>query len=429
MLSSFLIRNFRSILELRLDFTFGEGKAPNRYKEQEIMPFLDGSGKQRLVPCMAFFGANASGKTNILKAFNTLGALVRGEANLLEHFDPNMLNRKFEDTTFELTFVNGQSSFIYRLVFDSSTIKEEALSKDGEDVFRIHRMKPEFSPAILSDTYSLEKLAEVIRVECSDGEGRQTRPFLNRIGGAYSGLNADLKVAFGYISRLNYLDSNQQGIHPVIAVNILASSLGGDGKAALQEIVDVVRRLDIDIHGLEILKKEVGKDEPFRFGVFMQINAQAGTRHAFHIISKHKDIDGNLQAFNFGQHESAGTQRLVGLMGLVLHSLNVGGLLIIDELECSLHPLLMREIVMLFKKRSRNPKGAQLVFSTHNTDILDDSVLRLSEVSLVRKTLVNGTITRRLVDIRDEGEDIRNVTNFRKQYMDGLYSGIPHPAL
>jgi AAA15 family ATPase/GTPase len=412
-----------------LDFTFGEGKAPNRYKEQEIMPFLDGPGKQRLVPCMAFFGANASGKTNILRAFHTLGGLVRGEANLIEHFDPNMLNRKFEDTTFELTFVNGQSSFTYRLVFDSSTIKEEALSKDGEAVFQISQMKPEFSPVLISPTYSLEKLAEVIRVECSDGEGRQVRSFLNRIGVAYSGLSADLKGAFSYISRLNCLDSNQFVVHPVIALNILASSLNGDGKAALQEVVDVVRRLDIDIQGLDILKKEVGKDEPFRSGVFMQINAQAGTRHAFHLISTHKDIDGNLQAFNFAQHESAGTQRLVVLMGLILHSLNVGGLLIIDELECSLHPLLMREIVTLFKKRSRNPKGAQLVFSTHNTDILDDSVLRLSEVSLVRKTLSNGTITRRLVDLRDDGEDIRNVTNFRKQYLDGLYSGVPHPAL
>ena len=46
-----------------MDFTFGEGKAPNRYKEQEIMPFFDAPGKHRLVPCMAFFGANASGKT------------------------------------------------------------------------------------------------------------------------------------------------------------------------------------------------------------------------------------------------------------------------------------------------------------------------------------------------------------------------------
>jgi hypothetical protein len=43
--------------------------------------------------------------------------------------------------------------------------------------------------------------------------------------------------------------------------------------------------------------------------------------------------------------------------------------------------------------------------------------------------LANGTIVRRLIDIRKDGEDIRNITNFRKQYLDGLYSGIPHPAL
>jgi hypothetical protein len=89
----------------------------------------------------------------------------------------------------------------------------------------------------------------------------------------------------------------------------------------------------------------------------------------------------------------------------------------------------MREIVLMFKKRGLNPRGAQLVFNTHNTDILDDSILRLSEISLVRKTLANGTIVRRLIDIRKDGEDIRNITNFRKQYLDGLYSGIPHPAL
>ncbi len=428
MLSSFLIRNFRSILELRLDFTFGEGKAPNRHKDLEIMPFLDGPGKQRLVPCIAFFGANASGKTNILKAFHVLRALVRGEGTLLEHFDPNRLNRKFEDTAFDLTFLSGDCSFTYRLVHDSSAIKEESLLKDGEVVFRIRQMDPEFSPALLSATYSLEKLTDVIRVECSDGERRQTKPFLHRIGAAYPGLSADMRAAFAYISNLNYLD-NQQGIPLFIAVGLLASSLNGDGKAALQEIANVVRRLDIDIHGLEISKKEVSQDEVLWPGALLQINSHTGVRHAFHTTSTHKDIDGNMLAFDFAKHESAGTQRLAGLMGLVLHALNVGGLLIIDELECSLHPLLMREIVMLFKKRSRNPKGAQLVFSTHNTDILDDSVMRLSEVSLVRKTLANGTITRRLVDIRNEGEDIRNVTNFRKQYLDGLYSGVPHPAL
>lgn len=428
MLSSFIIRNFRSILELKLDFTYGEGKAPNRHQEQEIMPFLEGGKKQRLVPCMAFFGANASGKTNILRSFAILKGLIRGDAPLADLFDPNRLNRKFADTTFELTFLNGEDTFNYKVTYDSSSIKEEALLKNGSTCFRIRELKAEFSPALLSAAYSEEKLADIIRVECSDGNGRQTKSFLHRIGQAYPGLNADLKTAATYIGNLNYQD-NQHGIPLPIAVSILASTLKGDRSAALSEITDVVRRLDIDIQGIDMAQREVDEAEILQPGAFLQINPMTGARHTFLTTSTHKDVDGKTAVFDFIKQESAGTQRLAGLMGLVLYTLRTGGLLVIDEMECSLHPLLMREIVLMFKKRSLNPRGAQLVFNTHNTDILDDSILRLSEISLVRKTLANGTIVRRLIDIRKDGEDIRNITNFRKQYLDGLYSGIPHPAL
>jgi AAA15 family ATPase/GTPase len=140
-------------------------------------------------------------------------------------------------------------------------------------------------------------------------------------------------------------------------------------------------------------------------------------------------VSGNPVLLNFLKHESAGTQRLAGLIGLILAALKTGGVFLVDELECSLHPLLMRELVLLFKKRRHNPKHAQLIFTTHNTDILDDSILRLSEIALVRKTPANGTLVRRLVDAKKDGEDIRNVTNFRKQYLAGFYSGVPHPAL
>lgn len=154
-----------------------------------------------------------------------------------------------------------------------------------------------------------------------------------------------------------------------------------------------------------------------------------GERHSFQINATHKNVAGSPTLLNFLKHESAGTQRLAGLVGLILYALNTGGVFLVDELECSLHPLLMREIVLLFKKRRYNRKGAQLIFTTHNTDILDDSILRISEIALVRKNVANGTLVRRLVDAKKDGEDIRNVTNFRKQYLAGFYSGVPHPAL
>jgi len=438
MLTSFFVRNFRSLLELRLDFSYGEGKAPNRHQTHDVLPFIEAPNKQRVVPCMAFFGANASGKTNLLMAFGALKHLIREGDNLADLFEPNLLNPKFSETTFELAFILGAEHFIYRIIYSATAISEESLLKNGKPVFTIHQFQATYAPQILSAAYSQEKLSDILRVECSDGEGRQTKSFLHRIGLAYPGLHADLKSAFAYfLSGLIYFPNERPVMLPD-SVKILARSLGGDEPAALRKITDVVRGLDIDITAIEIVKTEVpGKEFPpsvelMRINAktgLMRINAKTGERHSFQINTTHKNVAGNPTLLNFLKHESAGTQRLAGLVGLILYALNTGGVFLVDELECSLHPLLMREIVLLFKKRRHNPKGAQLIFTTHNTDILDDSVLRISEIALVRKNVANGTLVRRLVDAKKDGEDIRNVTNFRKQYLAGFYSGVPHPAL
>jgi AAA15 family ATPase/GTPase len=377
---------------------------------------------------VAFFGANASGKTNILKAFGALKQLLRVGGALSELYEPNLLNPKFSDTTFAAEFIMGGERYEYRITHNATEIREESLLKNGKPIYDIQHIKPKFSPLILSATYSEEKLSDILRVECSDGEGRQIKPFLHRIGLSYLGLHADLKNAFGYFKDCLKLYTNEQPILLPFAVEILATALGGDEKAALREITDVVRRLDIDIAAIDIIETELPPDAQTRLGI-TKFNHETGAKHAVQITATHKDVGGNPTLFDFIKHESAGTQRLAGLIGLILHTLKTGGVLLVDELECSIHPLLMREIVLLFKKRRYNTKGAQLIFTTHNTDILDDSILRLSEIALVRKTVANGTIVRRLVDAKKDGEDIRNVTNFRKQYLAGFYSGVPHPAL
>lgn len=428
MLSSFFIQNFRSILELKLDFSYGEGKAPNGYQEQEIMPFIEAPNKLRLTPCMAFFGANASGKTNILMAFGALQKLLKEDGHLSGVYEPNLLNPKFSDTTFALEFIVGDDRLEYRITHNAIEIKEESLLKNGKPIYAIQRLKPKFSPQILSATYSEEKLSDILRVECSDGEGQQTKPFLHRIGLAYLGLHPDLKNAFCYFKDCLRLHTNEHPFLLPLAVDILTSALGGDEKAALREITEMVRRLDIEIATIDIIQTELAPNEKNRSGL-VKTNLTTGVKYAVQITTTHKDVAGNLTLLDFKKHESAGTQRLAGLIGIILYTLKTGGVLLVDELECSLHPLLMQEILRLFKKRSHNTKGAQLIITTHNTDILDDSILRLSEIALVRKTRANGTLIRRLIDAKKDGEDIRNVTNFRKQYLAGFYSSIPHPAI
>lgn len=383
---------------------------------------------KRLVPCMAFFGANASGKTNLLKALAVLKHLVVNGPKLSELFDPNLLNRKSPDTSFAVEFILDGECLEYSVTYNAKEILDESLKKNGKPLHTIHRLEAEFSQQIISDTYSQKRLSDILRVECSDGEGRQTKPFLNRIGRTYRGLNSDLSNAFGFFTKsLNLLLNNETLLLPV-AVEVLASAMNGDEDAALREITDLVRRLDIDIAGIDIVQKEITPDEDDQPGI-TRINNATGAKHALLITTTHEDSTGKPALLDFIKHESDGTQRLAGLVGLVLHALRTGSVLLVDELECSLHPLLMREIVLLFKKRRHNPLGAQLIFTTHNTDILDDSILRLSEIAMVRKTIANGTLIRRLVDTKKDGEDIRNVTNFRKQYLAGFYSGVPHPAL
>jgi hypothetical protein len=429
MLSSFYIQNFRSILDLKVNFSYGEGKAPNGYQNQEIMPFVEAAKNVRLVPCLAFFGANASGKTNLLKAFVTLDQLILKGGKLADIFEPNLLNPKFTETIFETEFYLDDDRFVYRIVFSATAISEEALLRNDRAIFTIRQLQAEFSPKILSAAYSEEKLSDILRVECTDGKGRQTKPFLHRIGLAYPGLHADLKNAFGFFQSGINIFSNEGPLVLPVAVDILASAMGSDNTAALREITDVVRRLDIDIAAINITETELGPEDPPPRGSLLKESRETGARHSVSISTTHQDVAGNPVILNFIKHESAGTQRLAGLIGLILYALKTGGVFVVDEMECSLHPLLMREIVLLFKKRRHNPKGAQLIFTTHNTDILDDSILRLSEIALVRKTVANGTLVRRLVDAKNDGEDIRNVTNFRKQYLAGYYSGVPHPAL
>ena len=113
MLNAFHIKNFRSIKETTLDLSFKEGKAPNGYRELEDLVFLGHNKKNRLVPCLAMYGANASGKTNIVKALSAFqNIVVIGLVNLfLSQVTPNKIIPSGEFTFFELTFFRNKKYF------------------------------------------------------------------------------------------------------------------------------------------------------------------------------------------------------------------------------------------------------------------------------------------------------------------------------
>ncbi|HEX8831238.1 MAG TPA: AAA family ATPase [Longimicrobium sp.] len=120
------------------------------------------------------------------------------------------------------------------------------------------------------------------------------------------------------------------------------------------------------------------------------------------------------------EQESRGTRTLFGLLGILGWSLNVGGTLVVDELDQSLHSHLARQIVARFLSPVANPHAAQLLFNTHDTNLLGDDLLRRDQVWFTEKALDGATRLFPLTDFR-----ARKYENLERGYLHGRYGAVP----
>jgi hypothetical protein len=141
------------------------------------------------------------------------------------------------------------------------------------------------------------------------------------------------------------------------------------------------------------------------------------------IRTTHKTDKGDSVAFDLFKEESRGTQRLFLLSGYILAALKSGQTLFIDEIEASLHPLITKTLISMFTDKDLNGHGAQLIFTTHNADLLDDPGLNLSEICITDQRGFSGTQLKKLSSL----PNLRKTADFRSRYLRGDFEGIPYP--
>lgn len=125
--------------------------------------------------------------------------------------------------------------------------------------------------------------------------------------------------------------------------------------------------------------------------------------------------------------ESAGTNRLFDLVYLIVNALKDGSPLIIDELDRALHPLITKYIIELFNSAKTNPNGAQLIFTTHDTNLLSSKIFRRDQIWFVEKDKTESSDLYCLAEFKDaEGVKVRNDRSFEKDYIQGRYGAIPY---
>lgn len=428
MIKSLTVQNFKSILDLTLDFSYSEGKAPNGYEEMETLPFLELVKNKkkpiRLVPCMALYGANAAGKSNIIYALYTLKTIIyNGIENL---YTPNKLNYKYETTTFILEIYIKNILYKYELQYNNATILKEILLVDNKKIYSINNGILE-AKKIITTTYDTKKLKEIYQVECCNADKMQQKTFLHIIAKNYAGLNKFIYDFAAYIN-LNVQILGHPDFPVIAGLDMLEKYCGQDKQQAFNNIVNILRKFDFDITKMKFEEELIA--ENIRDGLNKQnINGELFVRdnklYTNKIYSYHKDINNNEVEFDFRKEESLGTNILAGLLGPILATLDLGSVLCIDELERSIHPLVLREIIKMFKSKRYNKNNAQLIFTAHNTDILDDDILRVSEICFTSKNIEDGTVIRKASSFKG----IRNVNNFRKKYLHGEFSAIPYPYI
>ncbi len=439
MLSKVTIKNFKSIEDLTLDLTFAEGKAPNGYKTSNILLFLEATSKpeDRLVPIVNIYGANASGKSNIILAlFCFEMILLQGiKALPLKLFSTNKLKNLGNETVMQLDFFLKKRRYQYYLSYSQYSISEEKLLLDNEELFSIKNGNGDFK-GIEIKGYSNDDLKRRFEISCLstlDGKKMQINTFLSSVTTDLPSLSDHLNLVSRFLKESLVVSLNNEILADFSIDQLAKTNKEEDIKEAFDRISDFIKRLDIDIERFKyeqkkdmLSKYEVNKDQ-YRIPAHdlnksIHINKEDNLIRISEIKSFHKNDKGKEVSFGLYE-ESVGTRIAFGLIGTMLKVLDKGGVLIIDELDRSLHTLVLKSLMRIFKDKEYNKNNAQLICVLHNTDILDDDIYKMSEFSFVNKNLKRGSFIKRLSDF----EGIRNDMNFRDRYLNGLYSGIPYP--
>ncbi|MBR3631608.1 MAG: ATP-binding protein [Elusimicrobiaceae bacterium] len=424
MFKSFKVVNFKSILETTVPLTYMEKKAPNGYKEKETIPFLE-AGRDRVVPLLMLFGANASGKTNLVAAFSCYLHILR--EGIKGKFIPNKLNKKYNTTTFELNFIWKGAEYTHFIEYDQTHIIKEKFTRQKKVLFEIQGHKF-VTQTIETKGYGLTEFNNILSVECSEGD-MQIHSFLTKLTGRLPGLDQNISGACQYLIIDTRVITLGNTLHPSMIFDAF-KGLGISFDEAFAEITHILQLLDLTITRLELIQEE--KTIPFLPPVtvapasfYVEKESHQLKQRLDRIISFHKDIEGKEIPFEFFQEESQGTIRLFSIIGTFILAIKRGGVLIWDELDASLHPCLLKELLQMFKSKRYNTMNAQLITSLHDPYILEDENVRVSDIAVINNTVSKGTTLTRVVDF----DNARNDVNFRKQYLEGHYRGIPNAYL
>lgn len=396
MLVNFSFKNYRSF---RDEATISMEAANISELNDSVMHV----GDKDLLPVAVMYGANSSGKSNVLKALKAMKDVLLNSVKLnpndsldAEPFCLDLTSPE-EPTSFEIQFLLDGVRYRYGFDYNSERIINEWLyeKKSREREFELFlRSEGEFK-------ISKTRFAEGIGKDIATPDNRLFVSLVAQLNGRKS------------MSILNWF-------HNVEYIS------GIDGKGYAGKTLETIM---YHKEGADEIMNFFGSSHLGFSGI--QVSVELGATKTVESKTEHLvfDVDGNVvetRSFPTDQMESEGTKKMIEIAGPLFEAIRNGKILVVDELDAKLHPFLTRKIIRLFMDLSVNTKGAQLIFATHDTNLLNIQVLRRDQIWFTEKDKTDSTDLYSLVEFKDEsGKKTRNDRNIAKDYINGRFGAIP----
>jgi uncharacterized protein len=410
MLIEFRVENHRSLRDEQV-FTMEAGRSSG--PDDSHVRAVEGH-KASIVTAAALYGANASGKSNLLSALTYMCDAVKDSYRLWEPGggvprDPFAWGEmKQKPSLYEVTFLRGTIKYQYGFVVDDAEVLEEWLyawpGRRKQTWFEREQSAVKFGDGLKGDNRVVEDLSRhnalLISAAAQHGHS-QLMPVYEWFGDV---MMKNVRRSAAMQPRRWRRDARKELWQELTQALTLAFDHSDFRESWDSGLKSLLLAADVGIVDAKI-------EDVSEVGLGLDV-----------IYFRHEgDSD---DAWVPLSEESAGTQKLFDLAKPLLYVLANGGMLVVDELERSLHPLLAAHVLRQFTDARTNPKNAQIVFTTHDTNLLGTTLgepgLARDQVWLTEKQQNGGTVVYPLTDFKP-----RKAENIERGYLQGRYGAIP----
>ena len=417
MIIKFTVGNFLSFKD-KVSISFSAKKSCKGHAEALFETKIKEEGK--FIKTAAIYGANASGKSNLIEAINFFKYFLTefrpiGEGEIkIPRVSEFLLSEHNEGkpSFFETEILLEKEVYVYGFEVSKKEIHAEWLRrKKGKKIF-FERKKQKIEPA---RDFQKEASKDVI------SKTREDVLFLSNLAEFNVDLARKIKAEILKIVILSGMNEELQRF---------AISCYVDNPQFKKKMDEFMFEADFGIKRIEakygyLPAEEAFKNAPNEVKEFMQ-KVKINTTFQHQISSVHNKFnkDGKKVGevlFDFRAMDSEGTKRMFFISAQFAKILIEGGMLIIDEIDSALHPILCKFILKKFNSKEDNKNNAQLIFTTHDISFLNEDFLRKDQIWFVEKNKFEASEVFSLCDL---GE--RDGVSYSKRYLEGRYGAIPY---